>query len=354
MKLKRFWNNFKLRMALLRVWFLKNLMLFVRIACIVCIICIFTGVINEDTPILGKTIYVIFSPLVSEINAVIKERELDGVMNVFAISISILVSVGTFLLKVKTIAKEDIKSSKLKYALYKANMYFNENGELVKKVEKATNTDINGDGKIDEKQLDADTIMTEKTGFFSSIIRSIKELNVIVKAEFDPTEDENSEKYNEVLKEAGLENASDAAKEIDEIVTSGKINLVSDEAIKEIDRRISDVEESDISAEEKTEKVSVFTRLKNWFISLKEKIKLRKENKKKNAVEKQKKRKNKNVETVKNDDVEVVTNNLEKDAEVEKSFEIKNETLTPLPKVNNTPKTSPAVDSFIASLQRKK
>ena len=51
--------------------------------------------------------------------------------------------------EIERVALSDIKNDNLKLALVNANMYFNEQGRLVKKIEKAANTDINGDGKID-------------------------------------------------------------------------------------------------------------------------------------------------------------------------------------------------------------
>jgi len=67
------WQSFKLRAALLRIWFMKNIVLWIQIFCIVCIVCMLTGKLTQSTPILGPIIYPLFKPLIDQIQEIIVE-----------------------------------------------------------------------------------------------------------------------------------------------------------------------------------------------------------------------------------------------------------------------------------------
>lgn len=292
-KLKRFWKTLQLRMSLLRIWFMKNILLFIRIACVICLVCIFTGVITAETPILGTIIYPIFAPLADEINAVIAEKEIDGLMTFFSVAISVLFSVSMFAIKARSIAQSDIKNPKLKYAMVQANLYFNENGKLVKKIEKATGEDINGDGKIDENDAVTES---SKVGFFKGIVSAFQEFNTIMKADFNGNDkdDNDEEEYARVIEEAKLKNAEEATNEIEDIVKTGSEVLVIDKLNEKADSEITEVLTNDeISNEEKTQKIGMFTKLKEWLASRK-KAKLEKK-----------------------DDAEILEDNMDVDSEID-------------------------------------
>ena len=135
--LKKAWANIRLRLSLLRIWFIKNIVLFLEVGLLICFICTFTGAITSETPVLGKIIVAIgFDSVAKEINDIIKEKQITNIMTFFTTALSVLITIGIFALKAKSIAQTDIKNDKLKIALLKANLYFNYDGKLVKKVKK--------------------------------------------------------------------------------------------------------------------------------------------------------------------------------------------------------------------------
>lgn len=301
-KLKRLWKTVQLRMSLLRIWFMKNIMLFIRIACVVCLVCIFTGVITAETPILGSIIYPIFAPLADEINTVIAEKEIDGLMTFFSVAISVLFTVSMFAIKARSIAQSDIKNPKLKYAMVQANLYFNENGKLVKKIEKATGEDINMDGKIDEND-----IVTEgsRVGFFKGMVSAFQEFNTIMKADFNGNEedDNDEEVYEKILEEADLKKTAEATEEIREHIKDSTDIMVLDKLENRADSELTEVlSNNEVSNDEKTKKVSILTKLKNWLSSRKQ-----------SKLEKRK------------DDAEILEDNMNSDSEIDEEEYKKNE-----------------------------
>ena len=329
-KLKRFWKTLQLRMSLLRIWFMKNILLFIRIACVICLVCIFTGVITAETPILGTIIYPIFAPLADEINAVIAEKEIDGLMTFFSVAISVLFSVSMFAIKARSIAQSDIKNPKLKYAMVQANLYFNENGKLVKKIEKATGEDINGDGKIDENDAVTES---SKVGFFKGIVSAFQEFNTIMKADFNGNDedDNDEEEYARVIEEAKLKNAEEATNEIEDIVKTGSEVLVIDKLNEKADSEITEVLTNDgISDEEKTQKIGTFTKLKEWLASRK-KAKLEKK-----------------------DDAEILEDNMNVDSEIDEEEKKVEEKKTTSAEVEE-PKTEKEqrADDFLEKLRNR-
>lgn len=339
-KLKRFGKTFKLRMSLIRIWFMKNILLFLKILCVVCLICIFTGGITAETPILGTIIYPIFAPLADEINAIIKEKEIDGLMTFFSIAISVMFSISMFAVKARNIAQADIKNPKLKLALVQANLYFNENGRLVKKVEKATGEDIDNDGKIDEAEAVAET---GRKGIFKGIISAFQEFATIMKADLEvDTEAEADEKYAAALREASLEDAAEATEEIDEIITDGRNEFKADKGNEIADQKIEEtLNDETLSEEEKEDKVGLLKKVKEWFSGF---------------------RKKKDENESDTEAPEVIEDNMETDSEIIEEAEEKTETVTP--EVKNEPtvevaetkssaNTTRTVDSFIASLKNR-
>lgn len=304
---KTSWSNFKLRAQLLRIWFMKNILVWIQIFLIICVVLILTGNITANTPILGLLVYPLFKPLIDEISEMVATKNIDNLMDFFAVSISLLTSIGVALIKVRNIAQSDIKSDSLKIALVKAHLYFNSDGKLVKKTEAMVGYDLDGDGLIDGKTPEP------TKGLFSGIITAVDELKVIAAADFSGTDEEDIHNYNKALQEARLKDNAEAVKVIDETIKGGMLEATKDIFNKEIDKKITE----NINNKEKTikEKISIDAAL----LSLKKIV---------GKIFKKK-------ETSKgSDDAEVITNNIEIDAEVKE--EKKEEPKSILDMVNKT------------------
>lgn len=298
-KQNSFWFSFKLKAQLLRIWFVKNIVLWLQIFLIVCLVFMLTGNITAETPILGIIIYPFFKPLVDEIVNIVAEKEMNGLMDFFAIAISILTSVGLFTMKAKRIAQSDIKSDKLKIALIKANMYFNKDGRLVKKTEKMVGMDLDGDGVIEGEEGEAKV----PTNIFSGIGGAIKEFKTIITADLSEaqTKEDASDKYEDVLRETNLKDNEEAFHEIKETIKEGSKDLMIDAVNDEIDERIEAIDADEtLNVSEKKEKKNLFSKLKGVFS-----IWFHKKDKEETKDE-----------TTENDET-VIINNIDTDAEIE-------------------------------------
>lgn len=304
------WRNFKIRFSLFRIWFMKNLLVFLNIFLVVLLVLILTGVVNKDTPLLGSTVYVLFAPLADEINRIIAEKEINDVMTFLSVLISVFISVGMFSLKAKSIAQSDIKNKKLKLALVSAGLYFNKEGKLVKKVEKATGTDLDGDGKADEGEPEV------SRGFFRGIFHAIKEFFVImsVKVDEDKSVEEN---VKEIVEENNMEAAAEATEEVQEIVEDGVTEMIAAAVVgategQSVEESVIELTKEDVD-EEKVQKVSIFKRILNWFKDIPERAKARKEERRRKKEEKQAQQ-----EAIKDEssasDVDVLVNDMDSDA----------------------------------------
>lgn len=280
---KTSWSNIKLRAQLFRIWFMKNILVWLQIFLIVCVVLILTGNLTQNTPILGFLIYPIFKPLVDEILALVQSKEITGLMDFCAVSISVLTSTGLALVKVRSIAQSDIKSKTLKLALVKANLYFNENGKLVKKTEAMVGYDLDGDGIIE-----GNPEVTK--GLFSGLKTAAEEFKIIATTDFTGNDKEDAENYEQALKDAKLETSSKALGEIDEIVKDGVSNFLLDETTKELNKRIEKAEE-----EGDAEKISLLEKTKQLFKKIFTRAK---------------------KEETKEDDAEIIVNNVDDHAVV--------------------------------------
>lgn len=182
---------FSIRMKLLKIWFLKNISLFIRIAIIIIIVLFLTNVLGSESflvQVLGIT----------ELQDAFDSGSIHGWESAIAAVVSAALSVYYFLRKSKNLAIEDIKSRELKIALIKARLYFNENGELCKRVEEAANYDIDGDGKIGDNEVGE--IKSESV--ITGIPKAIGELTTILTTKIE-TEDKVVEdaELNEETKE---------------------------------------------------------------------------------------------------------------------------------------------------------
>lgn len=253
------WENVKLKASLFRIWFMKNILVFLQVIGLIILILLLTGVLPTGLPIIG----VIFDELVFEIRNIINYDNHTGILHFFAVGLSTLLTIGIFTVKARSIAISDIKNPKLKLALIKANLYFNQNGKLTKKVEKITNTDINGDGKVDESEP------TINTGFFKGIKNCVSEFVTIMKADMESDEKTNTEVYNETLKDANLVDAAEGIVEMSNIVEEGTLTYSEDKLEAEADKRKEEIDQEDIPDEEKEVKKNIVSRA---LTSLKQKI----------------------------------------------------------------------------------
>ena len=195
---KSFWSANKLRLTLFRIWFTKNILVFVQVALIISVVLMITGNITAETPLLGKILYPLFSELIDEVNHLATERSMEGWMDFFSIIISISISVSMFMIKTRSIIQSDIKSNSVKRALISAGLYFNSDGKLVKR-EDSIHKDTNGDGVINEHDGKI------SSNPFKGLIDSIKEFIVIANADFSGNEKEDKATLDEVMAKAELE-----------------------------------------------------------------------------------------------------------------------------------------------------
>jgi len=193
---------FKLRMSLLKIWFIKNLIVFIKLSILISVVLILTGQVDQNTPVLG----IIFGELSIAINEILSQRYSDDIIvNFITIIITLLVTIGTLSSNLKRIALSDIKNPELKKMLIRAGLYFNRDGKLVKKIEIATKIDLDGDNKIGDEHIH--DIPSER--FVPSLKRSIEELGTILTVKI-----ESESEINEIKRKADLEKTALAIKEI--------------------------------------------------------------------------------------------------------------------------------------------
>ena len=260
------WELIKLRLMLLRIWFVKNLVTFIKIGLIVILVLMLTGQVTSETPILGSIIYPLFQPLIDSINEVITTKNANSFMSFASVALSILITVTIFTIKMQSIAQNDIKNKELKMAMVKAGLYFNENGKMVKKVEQAIGVDIDGDGKSDEKE-------TTSTGLFTSIKNAIGEFITVMKTDL-PEESTAKEAIDDAAKTIDAEDTNEALKEIDKIVITSALDRASEIIDRKVDSAIEQVKEDAKNPQEEEEiittkeKIGLFNRIRSSIKSV--------------------------------------------------------------------------------------
>lgn len=163
----------QLKAALIWIWFIKNIKVFIWAVFIILVALTCMGVIKPDTPLLGT----VFGSISEAFQGLIKD--LDGdytIWTVIEAIISLGFIVGLAATNFERIALKDIKSKKIKVLLVKAGLYFDKNGKLTKRVEAITNVDIDGDGKADNQEIKPDPDET----LFEQVRRSNDELKTII------------------------------------------------------------------------------------------------------------------------------------------------------------------------------
>lgn len=235
-------------------------MTFVKVLIAVVFVLMLFGQINENTPVLGFIVYPILKPLIDSINDIVATRDAGSFMGFASAALSILITISLFTIKLKSISQNDIKNKELKIAMVRAGLYFNENGKLVKKVEKAIGTDINGDGVVDEN----DVIKSE--GFFKGISRAISEFVTVITT--DIGEDETAkEKLAEAAESIDATDTKEALDDIDEIVVTSTLDRASEMINRTFDKAIDDAEKADIAEDGELNKTEGL-RKKNSIINM--------------------------------------------------------------------------------------
>ena len=194
----------QLKAALLWIWFIKNIKVFIWAIFIILVALTCMGVIKPDTPLLGT----IFGSISEAFQGLIKD--LDGDYTVWTVIESIIslgFIVGLAATNFDRIALRDIKSKKIKVLLIKAGLYFDKNGKLTKRAEAIANIDIDGDGKADEQKIVTDKDET----LFEQVKHSGEELKTIINIDLSEIDEDgnsnisNLEKVQETEKESNKE-----------------------------------------------------------------------------------------------------------------------------------------------------
>jgi hypothetical protein len=176
----KLFKSLALKTALLRIWFMKNLTLFLKLGMYIVIILILTGRIDASTPVLGG----IFGDLSQNIRDIINsDYDSNTLINLGTVIMTFLVTLGTLSNNLKRIGLNDIKSNELKKALVTAGLYFNREGKLVKRVEELARIDITGDGKLGDSGVSIDDIPEEK--FIDGLKRAGDEFKTIMTLEIE-------------------------------------------------------------------------------------------------------------------------------------------------------------------------
>ena len=227
-----------LRLSLLKFWFIKNLSTFFWSLFIICVGLTFSGVIKDTTPVLGA----IFGDLSNAIRDVTKNGYPIYAIIESLISLGIIIAVCAT--KFKRLALVDIKSTRCKILLVKAGLYFNEKGKLTKRIEKITKMDLNGDGKIDEKDA-ADVVRDES--IVQGLKRAGEEFVTIVTLDLKNVEKTDKD---EIYKTTGLAETKSGVDElIQEVAPSTK--------------KLLNVASNSIDAAAANKKIKLMTRLMN-------------------------------------------------------------------------------------------
>ncbi len=225
-------ESFKLRSSLLRVWGLKNLGVFLNLFFVIGIILVFTGQINETTPVVGW--------IFGDVSIAFREALTQGFSNpdsgdVFVngvtAGLTFLVTIGMLSTNVKRIALTDIKSKALKRTLVQAGMYFNQDGKLVRRLEEAAKIDLNGDNKIGDTGISIDDLPRE--GFFPGLKRAGEELSTIMTMKI-----EGEHHAEEIKQKASLVETEKAIAPVRNAAIDGAAGTVSDKAIELLGQKV--------------------------------------------------------------------------------------------------------------------
>ena len=174
-KSKTLFTNIKVRLELLKIWVIKNIFVFIKLGIIVGVILVLCGIIDNSIPVLGE--------ISQEFENLAKADSWQIAVKSFGVIASILVSVFIFVKRTKRLAIEDIKTKKLKIALIKANLYFDENGRLRKKPK---SDKVNLDEEYDTGI--SNLAETPKENLVEGVVRATSELGLILTTDIESDE----------------------------------------------------------------------------------------------------------------------------------------------------------------------
>jgi len=229
---KKIMSDSKLRATLLRIWFVKNLTVFLKVFFFVSIVLVFTGTITEETAILG----VIFGPLSEQINMILYSSDVytnSNLMDAITVVLTLLITVGTFSSRLKYITLADIKNIKVKRAMVQAGLYFNNQGRLTKRAEEISKIDLNGDGLIGDTELTPESFVSEP--LFQGVKRSFSELKTVMTASI-----ESEKEIQEIIEDAGLEEAQGQVEDIKETIADSLDTKITEEVFGKIEENIEE------------------------------------------------------------------------------------------------------------------
>lgn len=202
-KLKKITESILVRLQLLKLWFIKNITVFIKLIIIIGVILVLCGIADNTIPIIGE--------ISDEVKKIVTANSWQIIVKCLGTAASIFISVYTFTKKTKRLVIEDIKSKKLKIALIKANLYFDEAGRLRKrpKVEKVDFEDTYDVGLSNLSN-------SPKENLVEGVVRASSELGLILTTDIKTGNDEDK-----ILQDAQLtENNQEASSENTETVNS--------------------------------------------------------------------------------------------------------------------------------------
>lgn len=174
-KSKTLFTNIKVRLELLKIWVIKNIFVFIKLGIIIGVILVLCGIIDNSIPVLGE--------ISQEFENLAKADSWQIAVKSSGVIASILVSVFIFVKRTKRLAIEDIKTKKLKIALVKANLYFDEDGRLRKKPK---SDKVNIDDEYDTGI--SNLAETPKENLVEGVVRATSELGLILTTEIESDE----------------------------------------------------------------------------------------------------------------------------------------------------------------------
>jgi hypothetical protein len=216
-------SNFKLRMALLKIWVVKNASTLLKLAAILAVVALILCVtlIDSFSDWLFNT--------VGEKGAVTWEK----IVGYFTGALSAVGAMILFIYKVKKISIDDVKSSKrsVKEAMVKYGYYFNKDGKLSRhkqSIAEKTDDEDDTDDKIGIDNVSADG------GVIVGTIRATQELKTIMSAKAT-----DGATVEEVAKSSGLSEgkSSSAASDVED-------SLLSDDAKEAIADKVDSISDS--------------------------------------------------------------------------------------------------------------
>lgn len=218
------WETFKLRMALLKIWTVKNTTVFLELFMYILVILVLTGQIGENTPIF---VWFGLDQLSSSMKDILTQEFNIGnvLLSVVTLVSSAIVVAGTVSTHAKRIALKDIKNPALKRSLIRAGLYFNKDGKLVKRLEEAAKIDIDGDNKIG----DVDIEELPKENLLQGLKRSGEEFATIITFKPDKTED-----ADKLVEDIDMVDTAVALQKADKVVEESKEEFTLENAAETV------------------------------------------------------------------------------------------------------------------------